>query len=162
MKNSIFGIDGCKKGWVVASLKDNQINVSYTPLNKLVFTKKSYLVIDIPIFLPNCSQDYPRKDEIKANLFRVYQNLYFIKDEYNVEDPEVHNIWNEYSIFSRTFNWHKVPISHFGKELLKFFILDQIKYRNKTSDSIYGKRLYESQFEKWEKNNPEKIGRAHV
>ncbi len=66
MKNSIFGIDGCKKGWVVASLKDNQINVSYTPLNKLVFTKKSYLVIDIPIFLPNCLQDYPRKDEIKA------------------------------------------------------------------------------------------------
>ncbi len=63
------GIDGCKKGWIIAKLKKHNIEFEFlSTLSKLPL-KKSIFIIDMPVELPNSIFKYPRLADKKTKSF---------------------------------------------------------------------------------------------
>ena len=55
-------IDGCRQGWIIASIVNQQLQLSFSPtlLDSQALAAKSTIIIDMPVALPRTIAEYPR------------------------------------------------------------------------------------------------------
>ncbi|MEC8677756.1 MAG: DUF429 domain-containing protein [Candidatus Margulisiibacteriota bacterium] len=67
MSTNIYGIDGCKSGWVIAHYVNNQPNLTIVKsLADFSFHNNARIIIDMPVLCPESVKNYPRKRDILA------------------------------------------------------------------------------------------------
>ena len=81
MSTNIYGIDGCKSGWVIAHyINNNEPKLSIVKsLADFSFHNNAHIIIDMPVFFPESIEDYPRKRDIlaKKKLGRCHSRVFY-------------------------------------------------------------------------------------
>ena len=80
MSTNIYGIDGCKSGWVIAHYINNQPKLSIVKsLADFSFHNNAHIIIDMPVLCPESIINYPRKRDIlaKKKLGRCHSRVFY-------------------------------------------------------------------------------------
>ncbi|MEK9726796.1 MAG: DUF429 domain-containing protein [Candidatus Margulisiibacteriota bacterium] len=93
----LYGIDGCRTGWVVTSLINKAITISHCEsLNNYSFLEPAIIVIDMPLHCPTQLAHYPRicDKNAKAKLGRGHSRVFYapLKVWLNKEYQEINVI----------------------------------------------------------------------
>lgn len=77
----MHGIDGCRQGWIIASIANQQLQLSFsaTLLDSQALAEKSTIIIDMPVALPSTIAEYPRTCDktAKKGLGRQHASIFY-------------------------------------------------------------------------------------
>ena len=115
--NNIFGIDASRHGWVLSSL-DTVGELSLSFIDDLIYYfqdyKEAFILIDMPIYLPESIQNYPRTSEVLAKKYLgkkhgsiFYAPLYQWLDMHYVEINNFCSNFNKPKLSKQSYNLFK-------------------------------------------------------
>ena len=80
----MHGIDSCRQGWIIASIVNQQLQLSFSPtlLDSQALAAKSTIIIDMPVALPSSIAEYPRTCDKngKKELGRQHASIFYAPD----------------------------------------------------------------------------------
>ena len=79
-KEELWGLDGCKSGWIGCTARHHQLYFQhFTSIFDSALKKACLVVVDMPVLLPNSLDDYPRRCDIRAKkkLGRYHSSIFY-------------------------------------------------------------------------------------